>query len=166
MTWRFGLAWLALLGLAIGVRVLLDARAGWLLEGDDALSALMALGVLEGERPIMLKNQTYAGAWEPYAMAIAFLAFGVSRVAAKMPELLNSTALVGTTWLLAHEVAGRTAASLAALLMALPPVYVLVLSLKPWAPYTEVMLLGTLTLVCAVRLSFPRMARLKVPKKP
>jgi hypothetical protein len=53
-------------------------------------------------------------------------------------------------------VAGRTAAWLAALLMALPPVYVLVLSLKPWAPYTEVMLLGTLTLVCAVRLSFPR----------
>jgi 4-amino-4-deoxy-L-arabinose transferase-like glycosyltransferase len=150
------LACLGLLGLALAVRVVLDARSGWLLEGDDALSALMALGVLGGERPIMLKNQTYAAAWEPYMMAASFLALGVSRVSAKLPELLNSTALVATTWLLAREVAGHTAAWLAALLMALPPVYVLVLSLKPWAPYTEVMLLGTLTLVCAVRLAFPR----------
>jgi hypothetical protein len=156
MSWRVGLGWLALLGFALGVRVLLDARSGWLLEGDDALSALMALGVLDGDRPIMLKNQTYAGAWEPYAMAATYLAFGVSRVSTKLPELLNSTALVGTTWLLAREVAGHTAAWLAALLMALAPVYVLVLSLKPWAPYTEVMLLGTLALVCAVRLAFPR----------
>jgi 4-amino-4-deoxy-L-arabinose transferase-like glycosyltransferase len=159
MSWRLGLAWLGVLGLAVGVRLLLDVRSGWLLEGDDALSALMALGILDGERPIMLKNQTYAGAWEPYAMALSYLAFGVSRVSAKLPELLNSTALVATTWLLAHEVAGRTAAWLAALLMALPPVYVLVLSLKPWAPYTEVMLLGSLCLVGALRLAFPRPAQ-------
>ncbi len=104
----------------------------------------MALAILDGDRPIMLKNQTYAGAWEPYAMALSYGLFGVSRVAAKLPVLLGSLAFVGTTWLLAREVAGRTAASFAALLVALPPVYVLVLSLKPWAPYTEVMVFGSL----------------------
>jgi hypothetical protein len=36
--------------------------------------------------------------------------------------------------------------------MALPPVYILVLSLKPWAPYTEVAVLGSLALWCAIRL--------------
>jgi hypothetical protein len=131
-------------------------RSGWLLEGDDALSTLMALNILDGDRPIMLKNQTYAAAWEPYAMALAYAAFGISRVSAKLPALLGSLALIGTTWLLAREVGGRAAAWFAAILVGLPPVYVLVLSLKPWAPYTEVMLLGTLCLLCAVRLAWPR----------
>ena len=116
----------------------------------------MALGILdEGDRPLMLKNQTYAAAWEPYAMALSFFAFGISRIAAKLPALLSSLALIGTTWLLAREVAGRSAAWFAAALAVAPPIYVLVLSLKPWAPYTEVMLLGSLALLCAVRVAWP-----------
>jgi Dolichyl-phosphate-mannose-protein mannosyltransferase len=147
----------ALLGLAaLVLRLNLLVRSNWLLEGDDALSALMALTVLDGDRPIMLKNQTYAAAWEPYAMALSYAAFGISRVSAKLPALLGSLALIGTTWLLAREVAGRPAAWFAALLAAAPPAYVLVLSLKPWAPYTEVILLGTLCLTCSVRLAWPR----------
>jgi hypothetical protein len=35
-------------------------------------------------------------------------------------------------------------------------VYALVLSLKPWAPYTEVVLLGSLCLTCCIRLAWPR----------
>src|SRR5262249_27484721 len=81
--------------------------------------------------------------------------FGVSRVAAKLPAVLGSLAFVGTTWLLAREVAGRTAARFAALLAALPPIYVLVMTLKPWAPYTEVMVFGQLALLAATRLAFP-----------
>src|SRR5712691_93500 len=156
-----GRAWVLLgiagvVALALMIRLSLLIRSGWLLEGDDALSTLMALGIREGERPIMLKNQTYAAAWEPYAMAVTYALFGVSRVSAKLPALLGSLALVGTTWLLAREAAGRTAANFAAALAAIPPVYVLVLSLKPWAPYTEVILLGGLSLTCAMRLGWPR----------
>jgi hypothetical protein len=145
-----------LIGLALAPRLSLLVRSSWLLEGDDALSTLMALSILDGDRPIMLKNQTYAAAWEPYAMAVTYALFGVSRVAAKLPALLGSLALIGTTWLLAREAAGRAAAWFAAALMALPPVYVLVLSLKPWAPYTEVILLGSVCLTCALRLAWPR----------
>jgi hypothetical protein len=150
------LAGVTLLAVAVAVRLSLLVRSNWLLEGDDALSALMALAVLHGDRPIMLKNQTYAAAWEPYAMAFSFLALGVSRVAAKLPALAGSLLLLGTTWLLAREVAGRPAAWFAAALAAVPPVYVLVLSLKPWAPYTEVILFGSVCLLCAVRLAWPR----------
>ncbi|HLZ25874.1 MAG TPA: glycosyltransferase family 39 protein [Chloroflexota bacterium] len=147
---------LVLVTLALALRLSLLVRSGWLLEGDDALSALMAIPVMDGDRPIMLKNQTYAAAWEPYAMAVTFALFGVSRVSAKLPALVGSLALIGTTWLLAREVAGRTAAWFAAAFAALPPAYVLVLSLKPWAPYTEVILLGSLCLTCAIRLGWPR----------
>ncbi len=147
---------LAILAVALVVRLALLVRSGWLLEGDDSLSTLMALAILEGDRPIMLKNQAYAGAWQPYAMAVAFALLGVSRVAAKLPVLLASLALVGATGLLAREVAGRAAGWFAALLVAVAPIYVLVMSLKPWAPYTEVMVLGSLTLLCATRLAFPR----------
>jgi hypothetical protein len=144
---------------ALGVRLSLLVRSNWLLEGDDALSALMALRILDGDRPIMLKNQTYAAAWEPYAMALSYAAFGISRVSAKLPALLGSMGLIGTSWLLTREVAGRSAAWFAAALAALPPAYVLVLSLKPWAPYTEVVLLGSLSLLCAIRLAWPRRAQ-------
>jgi hypothetical protein len=147
---------LVLLVAAALVRLSLLIRSNWLLEGDDALSALMALRILDGDRPIMLKNQTYASAWEPYAMALSFAAFGISRVTAKLPALLGSLGLIGTTWLLAREAAGRPAAWFAALLATVPPAYVLVLSLKPWAPYTEVILFGSLSLMCAVRLGWPR----------
>jgi Dolichyl-phosphate-mannose-protein mannosyltransferase len=156
---RTDLLALALLVVGLGAVVLrlsMLIRSNWLLEGDDALSALMALGVLDGDRPIMLKNQTYAAAWEPYAMALSYLVLGVSRVAAKAPALVGSLALIATTWLLAREVAGKAAAWFAALLFAVPPVYVLVLTLKPWAPYTEVMLLGGVCLTCGVRLAWPR----------
>lgn len=140
--------------LALGLRLALLIRSGWLLEGDDSLSTLMALGILQGDHPIMLKNQTYAGAWEPYLMALSFSLFGVSRAAAKLPELLTSLAAVGATGLLGHAAGGRRAGWLAALLMAAAPIYDLVMGLKPWAPYTEVILFGSLSLWCALRLSF------------
>lgn len=144
---------------ALAVRLALLVRSGWLLEGDDSLSTLMAVAILDGDRPLMLKNQSYAAAWEPYAMAISFTLFGISRVAAKLPVLLASLAFVGACWLLARQVAGPTAGRFAALLTAVPPTYVLVLSLKPWAPYTETMVLGSLALVSAVRLAFPSQRR-------
>ncbi|MBV9355570.1 MAG: hypothetical protein JO023_08585 [Chloroflexi bacterium] len=149
------IALVLIVGLALATRLTVLVHAGWLLEGDDALSALMAMAIREGDRPIMLKNQTYAGAWEPYAMALSYGLLGVSRVAAKLPALLGSLAFVGTTWLLAREAAGRAAALFAALLVALPPVYVLVMTLKPWAPYTEVIVFGQLALLAATRLAFP-----------
>ena len=89
------------------MRLSLLVRSGWLLEGDDALSTLMAFDVLRGQRPIMLKNQTYAAAWEPYAMAASYVLFGVSSISAKLPALLGSLALIGRRWLLAREAAGR-----------------------------------------------------------
>jgi hypothetical protein len=152
----YALGLLALLAIALALRLSLLVRSSWLLEGDDALSTLMALGILDGDRPIMLKNQTYAAAWEPYAMALSYSVLGISRVSAKLPALLGSLALLGTSWLLANEVAGRAAGWFAAALAALPPVYVLVLGLKPWAPYTEVILLGSLCLTCGLRLAWPR----------
>jgi hypothetical protein len=145
-----------LVGLALGLRLNLLVRSSWLLEGDDALSTLMAFDVLAGQWPIMLKNQTYAAAWEPYAMAASYVLFGVSRISAKLPALLGSLATIGTSFVLARAVAGTVAGWFAALLAAVPPVYVLVLGLKPWAPYTEVILLGSLCLVGALRAAWPR----------
>ncbi len=156
--------WLLLLAVALAVRLVLLVRSSWLLEGDDALSTLMAFDVLHGQWPIMLKNQTYAAAWEPYAMAASYVLFGVSRISAKLPALLGSLATIGTSWLLARTIAGPVAGWFAAALAALPPVYVLVLGLKPWAPYTEVILLGTLCLVCALRLAWPGPCPLRAPR--
>ena len=93
-----GRAWpllgiVGVVALALAIRLSLLVRSGWLLEGDDALSTLMALGVRDGERPIMLKNQTYAAAWEPYAMAVAAIRMATGEpgqpdgLAAPLPRL-------------------------------------------------------------------------------
>ena len=92
-------AGLAVVGIALAVRLMLLVRSSWVLEGDDALSALMALRVLDGDRPIMLKNQTYAAAWEPYAMALSFaekstIAKSVA-VSAPLLELFVGTLALG-----------------------------------------------------------------------
>ncbi len=130
--------------MALALRVWLLERSGWLLDGDDALSTLMAFSILDGDRPIMLKNQVYGGAWEPYAMAASYALFGASRIAARLPVLTASVAFVLVTWLLTREVVGAAAGRFAAALVALPPIYIGVLSLKPLAPYIEVTVLGTL----------------------
>jgi Dolichyl-phosphate-mannose-protein mannosyltransferase len=153
--WSTPIFLVGLLLLALLVRLSLLNRAGWLLDGDDALSSLMAFEILAGDRPLMLRNQTYAGAWQPYAMAASYRVFGVSRQSAHLPELLASLALVPAAWLLAREAAGPVAGRFAAALAALAPAYQLVLSLKPWAPYTEVVLLGTLMLWATLRLAWP-----------
>src|SRR5260370_41255903 len=106
----YALGLLALLAIALALRLSLLVRSSWLLEGDDALSTLMALGILDGDRPIMLKNQTYAAAWEPYAMALSYSVLGISRVSAKLPALLGSLALIGTSCFLPNAVPGRPAA--------------------------------------------------------
>lgn len=155
----FVLLGVAILAVGLMARLALLTRASWLLEGDDSLSTLMGLGILHGDHPVMLKNQTYAGAWEPYAMALSYAVFGISRISARLPILCASLALIGSVGFLARSVAGRAAGWFAALFLALPPAYVLVLSLKPWAPYTEVMVLGCVCLACAVRLAFPRLGQ-------
>ncbi|MBI2755098.1 MAG: glycosyltransferase family 39 protein [Chloroflexi bacterium] len=152
---------LLVLVLALIPRLSLLVRSGWLLEGDDSLSTLMALAIYDRrDLPIMLKNQTYAGAWEPYAMAAFFAVAGPSRWAAKLPELLASLGVVWATWLLTRSVAGSLAGRIAAVLAALAPPYTMVLGLKPWAAYTEVILFGTLCVHACIRLAFgPRERR-------
>ena len=83
-------------------------------------------------------------------MAVSYALFGVSRVSAKLPALLGSLALIGTTWLLAREVAGRTAAWFAAAFAALPA------SVRPRAVVKTV---GALHGGHPVRLAVPHLRR-------
>jgi hypothetical protein len=52
-------------------------RAKWMLDGDEAMFGLMALHILQGDRPIFLNGQPYMGAFQSYLGAAVFTIFGV-----------------------------------------------------------------------------------------
>ena len=115
---------LALLAVAIGVKVALLCTSQSMADGDEAVTGLMAKHVLErGAHPIYPYGVQYgAGAGvEAHLAALLFALFGVSDLALKSAGLLvwiATLALVHTT---ASRIAGRWAGGAAALLFAFAP---------------------------------------------
>jgi 4-amino-4-deoxy-L-arabinose transferase-like glycosyltransferase len=129
------------LGIALLVRALLIARAPGILDGDEALVGIQAERIAAGTEhplPVFFYGQPYMGALEAYLAAGLFRLVGPSVPALRLVPLFFALLLVALTYELARRVAGRPAASVAALLAALPPLYVGVWSVKArggtWRP--------------------------------
>ncbi len=143
--------------LAFVVRAVLIARAPGVLDGDEALVGIQAERIAAGvERPlpVFFYGQYYMGALEAYLAAGVFRLVGPSVAALRLVPLLFALALVALTYELARRTAGRTAARYAALLAAVPPLYVGVWSLKARGGYVETLALGTALLVVTHRLLY------------
>jgi hypothetical protein len=132
------------------LRVWTMARANWMLDGDEATFGLMALHILQGDRPIFLNGQPYIGAFQSYLGAAVFTIFGVSRIAFKSITLFEFVAFALSLYLLARKCAGRRVALLAVLLAAIPPVYLLSVTARVWGALLDTMTLGNLILVLAI----------------
>lgn len=131
-----------MLGLAL--RVWLDVRSQWMIDGDEALFGIGAVRILHGDWPNLLFGVPYMGMLQSYLAAPLVALFGPSAVALRCVTLLSSVAFIGVTWLLAEAWYGRAVAAVAALLAAVPSVYFDVVSLKVWGSYLDIMVLGSL----------------------
>ncbi len=147
---------LALL-LALAVRAFLIVRAPGVLDGDEALVGLQAQSIATGTAhplPVFFYGQHYMGSLEAYLCAAVFRLIGPSVPALRLAPLLCALLLVLLTYDLARRVAGRQPAAIAALLTALPPLYVGVWSVKARGGYVETLALGTALLIVTHRLLY------------
>ncbi len=114
-----GLAGLVALGLAVRLWVLGTSDE---MNADEVIPGLMARHIASGEElPVFFYGQHYFGAVEAYLIAALFVLFGFHPWLAVVPPLLASLALIPITFALAGHLAGRPAAWLAALPVAVPP---------------------------------------------
>lgn len=140
--------------LLLGLTLRLDQliATNFVIDADEAIVGLMAKHIAEGQAvPTFYYGQHYMGSFEAIVASWFFKLFGVAIWPLKIVPLIFSLLLVYLTYLLAYEIAGRTAARTASLLMAIPPAALVVWSAKARGGFIELVFVGTLSLLVAIR---------------
>ena len=149
---RSPLLWLVLaVILAVGLKTWLVV-GGWLpFNADEAVVALMARHILQGERPVFFYGQAYMGSLDGFLVAGAFALFGEHVWAVRMVQILLYVGFLATTAWLGRAVFGRWKVGvLGALLLAIPTVNVTLYTTVSLGGYGEALLLGNLILLCTL----------------
>ncbi len=144
--------WAAALALAAVVHRLLLASHQFILSTDTGTLALMALDILDGERPLFLYGFSYAGAPMAYLTALSFRLFGISLFTLVLPTALLAGLWVWLSWLLFKRLAGPRAGLAAALIFAFPDRLTSWYTHTPYNSYGAFLALGTLILWLAVEI--------------
>jgi hypothetical protein len=148
---------LVALGLAALVRLLLlHMPQAWY---DEATTGLLGLAVLEGELPIYFFGQSFMGALDGYLAAPVYEVLGFSARTLELVPVLLALAGVGLTVRLAHDAFGPRAGVFTAILLALPPNFLLFWSHEARNHYPLTLVLGTLALLLALRVPTARPGR-------
>ncbi|MEZ4753648.1 MAG: glycosyltransferase family 39 protein [Bdellovibrionota bacterium] len=122
------------------------------IDADEAIVGLMAKHALEGiEMPTFYYGQHYMGSFEPWLVSLVFKIFGVSAIALKSVPLLVSLLVVLAVFALGKEIGGSKVGLLAALFAAVPPSTFLIWSTKARGGFIELLLIGSLSLIFAIR---------------
>jgi hypothetical protein len=118
---------------------------------DEATTGLLGLSVLRGELPIYFFGQPFMGAMDGYLAAPVYWTLGVSARTLELVPVLFALAGVGLTVRLAYDAFGTRAALFTAVLLALPPDFLLYWSHEARGHYPLSTLFGTLALLLALR---------------
>jgi 4-amino-4-deoxy-L-arabinose transferase-like glycosyltransferase len=122
---------------------------------DEAVVALMARHILQGERPLFFYGQAYMGSLDAYLVAAAFQVFGERVLAIRLVQVLLFAAVVVTSYPVSLRFTGaRHAAVLIVLLLAFPPVLLTLYTTASLGGYGEALLAGNLLLWWGHRLGY------------
>ena len=161
---RTSLALLLIVLVALGVRLffLMDPR--FAIDSDEAIVGLMAKHITEGrEIPIFYYGQHYMGALEAYLASISFKLFGISPFTLQLVPLCFSLLLILLLFFIGNAVASTRAGLLAALLAAIPPPAFLIWGLKARGGFIELLFIGALAFLIAIRWFAPRASSVRYP---
>jgi 4-amino-4-deoxy-L-arabinose transferase-like glycosyltransferase len=112
-------------------------------DSDEAIVALMARHILDGERPVFFYGQTYMGSLDAFLIAVAFRFLGTSVFAVRIVQAFLFVGLMLVTYCLARRLSGdETIAQVAALLTALPTALVSLYTTVTLGGYGEMLLFG------------------------
>lgn len=143
------------------VLLLAAAWKGWILfwnvvpfNSDEAIVALMARHILAGERPVFFYGQAYMGSLDAFLVAGGFLIFGQHIWIIRLVQCLLYLGTLLTTIWIGREIFGSWRIGvLAGLLLAVPTVNVTLYTTASLGGYGEALLLGTLSLLTALRVA-------------
>src|SRR5258706_3024608 len=143
----------AVLLLGAALRLGLLAAGVLPFNADEAVVGLMARHILQGERPVFFYGQAYLGSLDAWLVAGSFLLLGQSVWAIRLVQFGLYLGTIATTYLLGWRIyRSQWVAGAAALLLAIPPVLFTLYSTISLGGYGEVLLIGNLCLLLALKL--------------
>lgn len=154
---KFGIpnwAWLlAILVLAGGVKLVLVSLGTVPFNSDEAVVALMARHILQGERPIFFYGQAYMGSLDAWLVAAGFRLFGeVVWVIRFAQGMLYMGTIITAAWIGRVVFKNHRVGNLAALLLAIPAVNVTLYTTVSLGGYGEALLIGNLLVLTGLKI--------------
>jgi 4-amino-4-deoxy-L-arabinose transferase-like glycosyltransferase len=145
---------LGLLILAAGWKAALLAVNAFPFNSDEAIVALMARHILQGERPVFFYGQAYMGSLDAYLVALGFRLLGEQVWVIRLVQVLLYVGfLISSIWLGKEGLGSLESGILAALLLAVPTVNLTLYTTVTLGGYGEALILGNLGLICALRIA-------------
>ena len=121
---------------------------------DEAVVALMARHILQGERPVFFYGQAYMGSLDAFLVAGGFMLFGQQVWVIRLVQAMLYLGTLLTTIFIGKEAFGDFRPGiLAGLLLAIPTVNVTLYTTASLGGYGEALLLGCLAVLLALRLA-------------
>ena len=148
MTRTFWLGMGLVVALALLGRTLLLASNAVSFHSDEAVVALMARHILQGERPVFFYGQAYMGSLDAWLVAVGFALFGESVASIRIVQSALYLLVVASGYWVAWRLSGKVVvAVVAGLTLAVPTVLLATYTTATLGGYNETLLLGNLLLL-------------------
>jgi 4-amino-4-deoxy-L-arabinose transferase-like glycosyltransferase len=150
--WVYALLVILLAAMALKISLLaVDAVP---FNADEAIVALMARHIRQGEHTFFFYGQAYMGSLDAYLVAGAFSLIGESVLAVRVVQMLLFAGMLLTTYAVAQRFTGSPRTALiTVLLLAFPPVLLTLYTTVSLGGYGEALLIGNLLLWLGHRLA-------------
>ncbi len=119
---------------------------------DTATVGLMAVNILNGDRPLFYYGQPYFGALEAYLSAFFLAVFGFSEWVVALSPISFTLLWILFTYLLFTRIYNRTAGIVAAACAAFPGYYIFWYSIATYGGYPVILCLGSAVIWLALRI--------------
>lgn len=124
---------------------------------DEAIIALMARHILQGERPIFFYGQAYMGSLDAWLVAGAFRLIGESVFAIRVVQIILYVLFLLTMWSIARLVfKDRLVADISIWVAAIPPILITIYTTATLGGYCETLVLGNLVLLIGYQVTLGR----------
>jgi len=139
---------------AVGLKMSLLAAGSVPFNADEAVVALMARHILQGERPVFFYGQAYMGSLDAYLVAVGFWLMGEKVWVIRVVQvILYLATLLSTAWLGKAAFRSWKVGVIAAWLLAIPTVNLTLYTTASLGGYGEMLLMGNLILLVALRIA-------------
>jgi hypothetical protein len=121
---------------------------------DEAIVALMAKHILQGERPFFFYGQAYMGSLDAYLIATVFSIFGEKVLGIRIVQIFLYSLTICTTALLGRQMTGKWKVGvLAAWLLAIPNMNTTLYTSVSLGGYGEMLVIGNLILLTTLKIT-------------